>query len=1187
MVSGAVSAATIKKETNACRDAIFHRFGDKMAMARVSRHFSPGNESTSRVTRSSTSIDDDDWVIDMDAVNCSVTDIRRLDRYCLEHIFNLEEKTKLMLLVSADDDNAILNGTGQAVDEIQRNGTILLSGRTYYRLQCSISDASDNMLVTGGLASKMYNQKQFQDDFNYGRRGFQISFHGTSLVTHFTWKNLMARPLSLLFFGPPLSSSRSFDSIFKDAKSSSTLHRKFMCYYSHFFGDANACLSLHNAYLSRRLHLLELKHNKDVVKVRVPDGSIFRKVKTKMFMKKIDDVFQQGFVDIAENFQNHCEPIVPVQVMHELIAEAEIVFGDLWHLLLEIRGSANTRDGSKRDAKEKKRLQQRNPDVFFQLLLISRTAHRQSLPYWALVSNVSSMARGVGRAAETAFAYFGTSLSQGARHRLFTKITGNNKDGVASNNTQKDKWTRLFRGCRTLTLCYDNYQRGLTLQHQRGKHSSAFWKGTHQCAHKMTPFEDDRFDDFYANFTLLDQAVPSPMNMPAFETIDADKSANFFLHYSTFESMSLPDFTGDRVRSYMRLKNTVTWVKYLRKAFPRPDVSHDDVSEDTSNDYFDQCPGSFNRTNLRSFQRVVHTKEGKALCDATKSFQRDTVLRWNPNVDKPSLSIFLGLVGIDESASKECGALTLDLLLRAGVLLEGSDGKWILASDYESRRIYLVGDGKTVENIVKFVRDMQDRRTTFSDASVQAEVFLKAMSVVMTLPGDWHSGLNIAQSIFSYSYHGFLEEFQQMLGWKRINKDVSSSYFQSTRLIMFVFEELTRFFVHQYVSEKTNVSDGSVHSPSEFIVSHANGFGKWMESLKDSADKWISSCAVFWEMAHHLLEFINAYRVGDAVAVEVGYHMHLPRAEALGQKKYVNIILQQSEVLYRDNKYSRLQEWRINRFVRRYDASTGKRCVCHDEFLEHGNRFFSEFPLPRSLVGFAEQSLYVGYALMCRAFTNLWYTTKFDESKEANYSRTAAPGMTPERRVIYKVFCLLETHIDKGRSLFCNGYVKSVEDRVGVDLKRVRLEKSMHDVSTSADGILISLDELYAEAIAKNVSVSAHEEVDDIGKETPKEVDDRPQDYSQMREAISKKTLSPLLGQDPSKIGGELLVKKNLLAVRAERERVSAEKTLLRECITQFAGGLKTVESLDLGSEVVTPCSWQTYVREHSKNLKL
>ena len=54
------------------------------------------------------------------------------------------------------------------------------------------------------------------------------------------------------------------------------------------------------------------------------------------------------------------------------------------------------------------------------------------------------------------------------------------------------------------------------------------------------------------------------------------------------------------------------------------------------------------------------------------------------------------------------------------MLTEAGDGKWKLTDDYKDRRIYLVGDAKTVENIIKFVRDIQDRRTTFSVASVQA-----------------------------------------------------------------------------------------------------------------------------------------------------------------------------------------------------------------------------------------------------------------------------------------------------------------------------------------------------------------------------------------------------------------------------------------------------------------------------------
>jgi hypothetical protein len=64
----------------------------------------------------------------------------------------------------------------------------------------------------------------------------------------------------------------------------------------------------------------------------------------------------------------------------------------------------------------------------------------------------------------------------------------------------------------------------------------------------------------------------------------------------------------------------------------------------------------------------------------------------------------------------------------------------------------------------------------------------------------------------------------------------------------------------------------------------------------------------------------------------------------------------------------------------------------------------------------------------------------------------------------------------------------------------------------------------------------------------------------------------------------EVPAHKDLLAVCAERECMMAEKTLLRECITHFAGGFKTVESLDLGVALAMACSWQKYVQQHSDN---
>ena len=107
----------------------------------------------------------------------------------------------------------------------------------------------------------------------------------------------------------------------------------------------------------------------------------------------------------------------------------------------------------------------------------------------------------------------------------------------------------------------------------------------------------------------------------------------------------------------------------------------------------------------------------------------------------------------------------------------------------------MFGDAKTVENVAKFVRDMQLRKISCAEANRQTDIFVKAMSVVMEIPGDWHTSLSILTSIYNLYYDGFLDQFKAMLDWKCIFKDVRSCYYQASRLVTFVHDELMRFFL--------------------------------------------------------------------------------------------------------------------------------------------------------------------------------------------------------------------------------------------------------------------------------------------------------------------------------------------------------------------------------------------------------
>ena len=124
----------------------------------------------------------------------------------------------------------------------------------------------------------------------------------------------------------------------------------------------------------------------------------------------------------------------------------------------------------------------------------------------------------------------------------------------------------------------------------------------------MFIFEECTFDGMYAPFIQHQQAIPLPWGTPAFEIVDVINPANFFINYDNFESITTPDFTGDRVHSYLRLRDIATHVGCLSRAFPSPEQIET---------YFEQCPAEFNTHALSSFQRKVIVSEGRRLVTST------------------------------------------------------------------------------------------------------------------------------------------------------------------------------------------------------------------------------------------------------------------------------------------------------------------------------------------------------------------------------------------------------------------------------------------------------------------------------------------------------------------------------------------------------------------------------------------
>ena len=272
----------------------------------------------------------------------------------------------------------------------------------------------------------MYNQKQFQDDFDCGRRGFQISFCGTSLVAHFLWivSLLWPSPVVLLLIWQLLQGRQELQHL---SLQNHMLLLSFLLRY-----ESVPLLAHHLPVLA--FVFVETKTQQRGCQDQSPWWFHLPPKQNKDFSEKGWRLVWKRLSLRCREF-NHCEPIVSVQVMHELIAEGDIMFGELWQLLLEVRGSVNTRDGSKRDAKEKSLLQQRNHNVFLQLLWTSRMSHRCPLANYAFVLNVASIALGIGWTTDTTFLIF-KHVSPGVHvTNSFARSQERKKGCIVSNTT--------------------------------------------------------------------------------------------------------------------------------------------------------------------------------------------------------------------------------------------------------------------------------------------------------------------------------------------------------------------------------------------------------------------------------------------------------------------------------------------------------------------------------------------------------------------------------------------------------------------------------------------------------------------------------------------------------------------------------------------------------------------------------
>ena len=182
---------------------------------------------------------------------------------------------------------------------------------------------------------------RFENDYKCRNVGIRIKFDGTDESHHFLWDTVIDFPTTFMFFGALLTQCRSFDSIFQDCRSISTVHHHSICYYCEFEGDVQACLALYNAYQHRHAYIFVLQVGRLQRGQKKYDKNLLKSTAVVNFLDAIDDCCRSASESDFIEFKDHSCPIVETDEVLHFIWQALTVFGDFWGEICECRGVTN------------------------------------------------------------------------------------------------------------------------------------------------------------------------------------------------------------------------------------------------------------------------------------------------------------------------------------------------------------------------------------------------------------------------------------------------------------------------------------------------------------------------------------------------------------------------------------------------------------------------------------------------------------------------------------------------------------------------------------------------------------------------------------------------------------------------------------------------------------------------------
>ncbi|EJK48047.1 hypothetical protein THAOC_33191, partial [Thalassiosira oceanica] len=137
--------------------------------------------------------------------------------------------------------------------------------------------------------------------------------------------------------------------------------------------------------------------------------------------------------------------------------------------------------------------------------------------------------------------------------------------------------------------------------------------------------------------------------------------------------------------------------------------------------------------------------------------------------------------------------------------------------------------------------------------------------------------------------------------------------------------------------------------------------------------------------------------------------------------------------------------------------------IAHDEALELMNKVFSMFPKAKTLESFIRQGTFVGITERCKRFVQMFYRVCSEYGEREVYVHATDPSMTPELKLIFELFVLLDTCTENEERAMTPDLVSSKKDDVTTILKRDKMEaatKNTSDMERSYNRIFSSIEQI-------------------------------------------------------------------------------------------------------------------------------